>query len=75
MGVASHFTLQLANHKLQRFDFGAVCCLAVLSDFIIAGWFFFFFYEKEGTTILEIVAFLLRLSIVFSSPFLWKWPH
>ena len=25
MGVALHFSLQLANHKSQRSDFGAVC--------------------------------------------------
>ena len=25
MGVALHFSMQLANHKSQRSDFGAVC--------------------------------------------------
>ena len=33
----------------------------ILSDYIIAGWMFF--YEKEETTVIERVAFLLRLSI------------
>ena len=59
VGVALHLSLQLANHKSHRSGFDARQ-ITVLSDFIIAA---LFFDKKEGITILERVAFLLRLSI------------
>ena len=62
MGVALHFSLQLANHKSQRSDFGAVCKANNDIKRFHHRWMIFF-DEKEGTTILERVAFLLRLSI------------
>ena len=62
MGVALHFSLQLANHKSQRSDFGAVCKANNGTWRFHYRWLTFF-DEKEGTTMLERVAFLLRLSI------------
>ena len=56
LGVALHFPLQLANHKSQGSDFGTVCLAITLSLADI-------FDEKEETTVLERVAFLLRLSL------------
>ena len=61
IGVALHFSLQFTNHKSQRSDFGAVC--KANNDFERFHSLSEFFEEKEGTTILERVAFLLRLSI------------
>ena len=58
MGVALHFSLQLANHNSQWSDFGAVC-KANNGTLSLAE----FFDEIEGHAILEGVAFLLRLSI------------
>ena len=63
MGVALHISLQLANHQSQRSDFGAVCKANNGTLRFHYRWLIFF-YEKEGTTILERVAFLLRLSIL-----------
>ena len=72
MGVALHFSLQLAYHKSQRSDFGVVC------KSNNGTWRFHyyislteFFDEKEGTAILERVAFLLRLSIYTFSAY-WR---
>ena len=62
MGVALHFSLQLANHKSQRSDFGAVC-KANNETYRLHYHWLNFFDEKEETTVLERVAFLLRLSI------------
>ena len=64
MGVALHFSLQLANHKSQRSDLGAVC--KANNDTYRFHYRWYFFYEKE-TTVLERVAFLLRLSIYISN--------
>ena len=62
IGVALHFSLQFANHKSQRSDFGAVC--KANNDFERFHYRCLNFFEEiEGTTILERVAFLLRLSI------------
>ena len=61
MGAAFEFSLQLANHKPQRSDFGIVC---KQSDI---------FGQKEGTTFLERVAFLLRLSIHANNRKICNW--
>ena len=62
MGVALHFLLQLANRKSQRSDFGIVC-----KENNGTHRFHYrkliLLMKKEGTTIFERVAFLLRLSI------------
>ena len=62
MGFALHISLHLANHKSQRSDFGAVCKASNGSSRFHCRWLIFI-YEKEGTTILERVAFILRVSI------------
>ena len=62
MRVALHFSLQLANHTSKRFDFGVVL-LFKQRYLAITVSLAEFFYEKEGTTILDRVAFLLRLSV------------
>ena len=62
MGVTLHFLLQLADHKSQQSDFGTVCKANNGPKRFHYRWLNFF-YEKEGTTIIERVAFLLRLSI------------
>ena len=62
MGVALHFSLQLANHKSQRSDFGAVCKANSDTYRLHYHWLIFLMKKKE-TTVLERVAFLLRLSI------------
>ena len=65
MGVALHFSLQFANHKSQRSDCGAVCKANNGTWRFHYRWLIFF-DETEGTTMLERVAFLLRLSIYAS---------
>ena len=63
IGVVLHISLQLANHKSQRSDFGAVF-KANNGNWRFHYRWLIFFYEKEGTTNLERVAFHSRLSIL-----------
>ena len=63
MGVALHFSLQLANHKSQRSDFGVVCKASNGTKRFHYRWLNFLMKKKE-LPFLERVAFLLRLSIV-----------
>ena len=63
VGVALEFSLQLANHKQQWSDFGIVC-KANNGNLAIGLLLSDIFGQKEGTTILERVAFLLCLSII-----------
>ena len=63
MGVALHFSLQLANHKSQPYDFDVVCKANNGTLRFHYRWLNCLMKKKE-LPFLERVAFLLRLSIL-----------